>query len=116
MRVAIASLLPLAACGPVALPANEQSNAFVLPGAGGDVSAAQRKVRERLGDPEGLAFIEARRSASEGVDIVCGAYELGGQRQRYVVVDGTDAFVEPQMRPGGMDEAFAEFCGEGRAE
>ena len=115
MRVAIATPLLLVACGPAQVPANEQANAFVLPGPRGDVSTAQRRVRERLGDPDGLAFVEARRSASEGVDIVCGAYELGGQRQRYVVVDGTDAFVEPQMRPGGMDEAFAEFCGDVRA-
>nr|MDQ4088370.1 hypothetical protein [Pseudomonadota bacterium] len=79
----------------------------------GDVGAAERLVRQRLGDPQGLAFSNPRRGASEGVSIVCGDYEQGGQRQRYIVVDRQDVFVEPQMQGGEMDRAFREFCGEG---
>ena len=45
--------------------------------------------------------------------IVCGDTSRGGRRQRYIVVNREDAFVEPQMRPGQMDRAVAEFCGQG---
>jgi hypothetical protein len=47
------------------------------------------------------------------VPIVCGAYEQGGVRQRYIVVDRDRAFIEPQMRAGEMNRAIAEFCREG---
>jgi hypothetical protein len=78
-----------------------------------DVSAAERLVRARIASGGAARFIDARRSASDGVPIVCGAYEQGGRRQRYVVVNGEEAFVEPQMRAGQMDRAVAEFCGQG---
>jgi hypothetical protein len=78
----------------------------------GDIAAAQRQVRARLNGAE-VHFLAANRSASEGVPIVCGSYEQSGRRQRYVVVNGEDAWVEPQMRPGQMDLAVAEYCGQG---
>ena len=109
----------LAACGreepaannqAAAAPANAAASA---PEGEGDVSTAERQVRERLGNPQGVIFSNARRGASEGVRIICGDYEQDGQRQRYIVVGGEDVFVEPQMQAGEMDRAFAEFCGDG---
>jgi hypothetical protein len=76
----------------------------------GDVSAAERLVRAALDNPADLAFSAPRRSVSGGVRIICGRFTQGGASQRYIVVDSRDAFVEPQMRPGTMDQAFAEFC------
>ena len=78
------------------------------------LGAAQRLVRARLGAGGGeVHFLAVRRSASEGVPIVCGEYEQGGRRQRYIVVNAENAWVEPQMRPGQMDQAVAEYCREG---
>ena len=102
----------LAACQQAEPPANKAAPAPKTAG-GGDVSAAERLVRARIGLGGEVHFLDARRSASEGVPIVCGSYELGGQRRRYIVVGGEEAFVEPQMRAGEMDRAVAEFCGEG---
>jgi hypothetical protein len=80
----------------------------------GDVSAAERLVRAALDNPADLAFSAPRRSVSGGVRIICGRFtQGGGASQRYIVVDSRDAFVEPRMRPGAMDQAFAEFCGNG---
>lgn len=111
MRVASAFLL-LAACQQAEAPANKTAAPEVeLPK--GDVSVAEGVVRQRLGNPQDLAFADAERSASQGVPIICGAFEQGGARQRYIVVGGEQAFIEPQMAPGEMDRAFAEFCGEG---
>ena len=107
----------LAACQQA--PANNQAAAAPAPAPAqkaapeSDVSAAQRLVRSRLGAGADVHFLEVHRSASAGVPIVCGFYEQGGHRQRYIVVNREDAFVEPQMRPGQMDQAVAEFCREG---
>ena len=79
----------------------------------GDVSTAERAVRERLGNARAITFANPRRGASEGVRIVCGEYLQGDARHRYIVVAGEDVFIEPQMQPGEMDRAFAEFCGDG---
>lgn len=111
-------LLLLAACGRDEPAANNQSVAAPRapvppPRPEGAVGAAERLVRERLGNPRGLTFSNPRRGAGEGVAIVCGDYEQGGARHRYIVVGGQDVFVEPRMRPGEMDRAFAEFCGDG---
>ena len=103
---------PEAANNPAEAPANAAATA-PAPEGQSDVSTAERKVRERLGNPQGVTFSNPRRGASEGVRIICGDYEQGGQSQRYIVVGGEDVFVEPQMRPGEMDRAFAEFCGDG---
>ena len=70
-------------------------------------------MRERIGNGDDVTFSNARRGASEGVPIVCGDYRQSGQTHRYIVVDRQDVFVEPQMRAGEMDRAFAEFCGDG---
>ena len=118
MRFGFAVLVVLAACGRDEPSANKQAAAAPVkapaaPGVEGEVSASERLVRQRLGNPEGLAFSNPRRGASEGVAIVCGDYEQGGQRQRYIVVDRQDVFVESQMQGGEMDRAFREFCGEG---
>ena len=104
----------LAACQQAA-PANNQAASAPPPpqkaAPESDVAAAQRLVRARLGGAE-VHFLAVHRSASEGVPIVCGTYEQGGRTERYIVVDG-NAWVEPQMRPGQMDLAVAEYCGQG---
>ncbi len=101
----------LAACQQAEAPANNVA-APAPKAANGDVSTAERLVRQRVGGGE-IRFAGARRSASEGIPIVCGVYEQGGARQRYIVVNGEEAFIEPRMHPGQMDQAVAEFCGEG---
>jgi hypothetical protein len=111
----LAAPLLLTACQQ-AEPANNQAALAPAPQKAApesDVAAAQRLVRARLGAGGGaVRFLAASRSASEGVPIVCGSYDEGGAPQRYIVVDREDAFVEPQMRPGQMDRAVAEFCGQ----
>jgi hypothetical protein len=106
----------LTACQQAETPANNQAAAAPAPQKAApesDVSAAQRLVRARVAGGGDVHFLGVRRSASEGVPIVCGEYEQGGRRQRYIVVDRDDTFVEPQMQPGQMDRAVAEFCREG---
>ena len=114
MRLLAAPLL-LTACQQAEAPANQVIVASAPQKAApeSDVSAAERLVRARIASGGAARFILATRSASQGVPIVCGSYEQGGRSQRYVVVNGEDAFVEPQMRPGEMDRAVAEFCGQG---
>jgi hypothetical protein len=108
-------LLLLAACQQAQAPANHAAAAPAPQKAApaSDVSAAERLVRARIAGGGAARFAGARRSASDGVPIVCGTYEQGGRRQRYVVVNGEEAFVEPQMHAGEMDRAVAEFCGRG---
>ena len=114
MRSAVLLLL-LAGCQQSAPPANQAAAEPVeLPK--GDVSVAEGIVRQRLGNPQDLVFAEAQRSASQSVPIICGAFEQNGERQRYNVVGGREAFIEPQMEAVEMDRAFTEYCGEsGRA-
>jgi len=107
----LAAPLLLAACQQAEAPANQAAPAPRAP-SNGDVAAAERVVRARLGTTGETHFFGARRSASEGVPIVCGLYRQGGVRHRYIVVGGEEAFIEPQMREGEMDRAVAEFCGE----
>jgi hypothetical protein len=104
----------LVACQQAEAPANQAAATPPQKAAPpSDVSAAEGLVGARIGAGGAVHFLGARRSASEGVPIVCGLYEQGGRRQRYVVVNGEEAFVEPHMRPGEMDRAVAEFCGQG---
>ena len=112
-QVVLAPLL--AACQQSSAPASNQAAAAPAQKAApvSDVSTAQQRVLARLGAGAQVHFLNVRRSASEGVPVICGTYEQGGARQRYIVVNGEDAFVEPQMRPGEMDRAVAEFCREG---
>lgn len=110
--------IALAACGRNEAPPNdpaEQAPKAEAPRPEGDVGAAERLVRERLGNPEGLAFADPVRTASEGVAIVCGRYTQAGASHRYIVVDGTDLFLEPRLQPGEMDRYFAEYCREATA-
>lgn len=113
MKLALAALLLLAACQRAETPANQAAPAAPPRADQGDVSAAERLVRQRLGTTGEIHFSGARRSAADGVAIVCGGYEQGGSRQRYIVVGADEAFIEPQMQAGEMDRAFAEFCREG---
>lgn len=112
MRLALAPVLLLAGCQRAEAPADRTEPA-PQPAGQGDVRAAKRLVRQRLGTTGEIHFFGARRSAADGVPIVCGAYRQGGVRRRYIVVGGAEAFVEPGMRAGEMDRAFAEFCREG---
>jgi hypothetical protein len=108
-------IAPLLAACQQAIPSNHQAASPPAPRQAtpeGDVAAAQRLVRGRLSGAE-VHFLAASRSASEGVPIICGSYEQGGRTQRYVVVNREEAWVEPQMRPGQMDLAVAEYCGQG---
>lgn len=115
MRLAAAPLLLLGACGQPDAPANNVAAPAKAPEIEGDVGIAQRLVREKLGEAgaRGISFSEPRRSRSEGVTIICGAFTQAGRAHRYIVVGGEDAFVEPQMGPGEMDRAFVEFCNQG---
>lgn len=113
-RLALASLALLAACRTEPVPANTmaspQVNA-VLPA--DDRGVAERVVRRQLGNPRGLAFSNALVHVTGRVPIVCGDFEQGGRRERYIVVDGEAAWVESQMRSGEMDRAVREHCGGG---
>lgn len=116
MRAALALLLVLAGCQRAEAPANKAAPAAppaAAPAAEGDVGAAQRLVRQRVGTTGELHFADARRRAANGVAIVCGAYQQGGVRQRYIVVGGEEAFVEPRMRAGEMERAWGEYCTDG---
>jgi hypothetical protein len=108
-------LLLLSACQQAGTAANTQAALAPAPqkkaAPEGDVGTAERLVRARIGGE--VHFLAVRRSASQGVPILCGFYEQSGHRQRYIVVNGDDTFVEPGMRPGEMDRAVAEFCGQG---
>jgi hypothetical protein len=102
----------LAGCGEAAAPANQTvaAPAPVPAGEAGSVAAAQRLVRQRLGNAA-LRFGAPRVYRGEGVEIVCGTYAEGrAAEQRYIAVSDVDVFLEPQMEPGEMDRADAEFC------
>lgn len=114
MRFALAPLLLLAACQREGTPAaNEAAPAPKQAAPESDIGAAERLVRQRIGNAGDVRFSGATRSASEGISIVCGSYEQRGTRHRYIVVNREEAFIEPRMRAGEMDRAAAEFCREG---
>jgi hypothetical protein len=114
MRAAMLAMPMLAACQSGA-PANNQSAAAPANAAApaDPLAVAERLVRERVRQRGEMRIVEARVRAHEGVPVVCGVYEQGGQRQRYIVVDGQDVFVEPEMAAGQMPRAINEFCAEG---
>jgi hypothetical protein len=63
-----------------------------------------------------VRFESARAYRSGGVAVVCGAYSQPGRpNQRFVAVSDVDVWLEPDMAPGQMDRAFAEFCRDGAA-
>lgn len=110
--LALAPLFLLGACGQAEAPTSNVA-APAPPPIEGDVGTAERLVRERLGAAAaGIRFTGARRSASGAVQIICGSFEQGGNRQRYIVIASEDAFVESQMEAGEMEQAFTEFCGQ----
>ena len=79
-----------------------------------DLGRARQAVQRRLGNVEDLVFTDGRVYGDARVPIVCGTVIRDrGRGERYIVVGGEEAFVEPRMRPGEMDRAVAEFCREG---
>ena len=110
----LASLLALAACDR-GEDANAQANAAANAAAAeeSDVGKAERLVRERLGNAEGVTFADPIRTASQEIGIVCGRYTHEGATHRYVVVAGEDVFLEPEMEEGEMERGYSEFCREG---
>jgi hypothetical protein len=116
MRAAFALLILLAGCQRAEAPANQAAPAAppaAAPAPEGDIGAAERLVRQRIGTGGEVHFADAQRRAANGVPIVCGAYQQGGARHRYIVVAGDQAFVEPQMRGGEMERAWSEYCTDG---
>ena len=114
-RLALAPLALLGACQNQPAPANNAAAPLakaVAPPVD-DRAAAERVVRRQLGNPQGLAFSNARVLVTDRVPIVCGDIERGGRRERYIVVDGEAAFIESRMRAGEMDRAVREQCGDG---
>ncbi len=113
MKIALASLLVLAACQSGGEANNQTAAPAPAPKADPQVGSAEQLVRQRLGAAAQVRFVQARTGNRRGATIVCGAYEQSGARHRYIVVGGDDVFVEPEMRAGEMERAFAEFCGDG---
>jgi hypothetical protein len=114
-RLALAPLTLLAACQNQPAPANNaaapQAKAVTPPA--DDRAVAEQVVRRQLRNPPGLVFSNARVIDPGRVPIVCGDVERNGRRERYIVVDGEAAWIESQMRPGTMDQAVREHCGDG---
>jgi hypothetical protein len=79
-----------------------------------DVDAAQRLVRAQVAERGAVSFAAPPQTGTrQGVTVVCGKYSQSGREHRYIVVNREDVFVEPEMRPGEMPRAVAEFCGDG---
>ncbi|MGE3150858.1 MAG: hypothetical protein AB7K04_17560 [Pseudorhodoplanes sp.] len=95
-------------------PANNQvaaAPAAVSPA--NPVAIAERLIRARTSARGEIRFVEGGIRQHQGVIVVCGAYEQAGARQRYIVVNGEDVFVESEMAAGQMALAVNEFCAEG---
>jgi hypothetical protein len=112
---ALPLFLALAACGEAEAPVENVAPMDVSSNMiEGEVTLAERLVREALGNAEALSFADPIRSRSEGVTIICGHYTRGQEpARRYIVVDNQDVFVEANMEQADMDAAFAEFCTQG---
>lgn len=110
----LASAALLASCGQAAEPANK-AIAANAPEPATPEALAQRLVRQRLGGAE-VRFEDARAFSHDGATVVCGRYSQPGRaHQRFVAVSGVDLWLEPEMAPGQMDRAFAEYCRDGAA-
>ena len=106
--------MPMLAACQSGQPANNQVAAAPPPASPANpVAIAERLVRERVAARGEVRFVEGGIRRHQDVIVVCGAYEQGGQRQRYIVVNGEDVFVEPEMAAGEMPRAVNEFCAEG---
>ncbi|MGQ0659268.1 hypothetical protein [Sphingosinicella sp.] len=114
MRAAVLAMPMLVACQSGA-PANNQTAAAPANAAAPSdpLATAERLVRARVSQRGELRFVEARVRDHQGVAVVCGAYEQSGRQQRYIVVNGEDVFVEPEMAAGEMPRAINLFCAEG---
>jgi hypothetical protein len=112
--VGLGSVFALVACQSGA-PANNQTAEVPTNAAAPSdpLATAERLVRAQIGSRGEVRFVEARVRDHQGVPVVCGVYEQGGQRQRYIVVNGEQVWVEPDMGPGQMPIAVNEFCAEG---
>ncbi len=112
---ALPLFLAIAACGAAETPVENNVAMDVVANAlEGEVTLAERLVREALNNPEALSFADPIRSRSDNVTIICGHYTRGGEpARRYIVVDNQDVFVEANMPQADMDAAFAEFCTQG---
>jgi hypothetical protein len=109
----------MAACDEAAVPASNETAAApaaAQPPAATPVTIAQRMVRQQLGPAGEVRFGSARIYSNDGIAIVCGSYAPQGQsEQRFVAVGDVDVWLEPNMAPGEMDRAFAEYCRDGAA-
>ncbi|HEX8364446.1 MAG TPA: hypothetical protein VF603_04075 [Allosphingosinicella sp.] len=117
-RIATAAALGalLSGCGQGAVPGNAAAAAdAAAPAPERPERAAERLVRQRIGGGA-LRFEESRAYRHGDVAVVCGAYAQPGRaHQRFVAVSDVDVWLEPEMAPGQMDRAFAEYCRDGAA-
>ena len=115
MRAAVVPLILLSACQRGEAPANQQAAApapKAAPQPESEVAKGERLVRTAIGgNAQGITFTPPQRVLNTGVPVLCGEYRQNGAPQRYIVVAGEHAFIEPRMGAGEMDRAFAEFCG-----
>ena len=108
--IVIGSAALIAGCGQSAAPENKAEGPKAPERAPSPVETAERLVRERT-RASGIRFGAARTYRNGDVAVVCGTYaQPGAAGQRYVAVSGVDVWIEPEMRAGEMDRAFAEFC------
>ena len=106
--------MPMLAACQSGQPANNQAAVAPPPASPANpVAIAERLVRERVGARGEIRFVEGGIRQHQGVIVVCGAYEQAAGRQRYIVVNGEDVFIEPEMAAGQMALAVNEFCAEG---
>jgi hypothetical protein len=106
-----------AACGQAASPGNDAAAEAPAAAAAEETpeERAQRLVRQHLEGRE-IGFGRSQTFVARNVAVVCGSYwEAGRAEQRFVAVSDLRVFVEPEMGPGEMDRAFAEFCRDGAA-
>ncbi|HZF94913.1 MAG TPA: hypothetical protein VEZ20_08575 [Allosphingosinicella sp.] len=117
--LALAAAVLIAGCGEASVPAANDAATAKAPArspAVTPVTIAQRMVRQQLGPSGDVRFGAARIYTSGGIAIVCGSYAPQGQgEQRFVAVGDVDVWLEPNMAPGEMDRAFAQYCRDGAA-
>ncbi|MGE0180195.1 MAG: hypothetical protein AB7O91_10300 [Sphingomonas sp.] len=113
MRAVMLAMPMLAACQSDQ-PANNQTVAAPAPASPANpIAIAERLIRARVGERGQPRFVQGTIRRHQEVIVVCGAYEQAGARQRYIVVNGEDVFIEPEMAAGEMSRAINEFCAEG---
>ena len=116
LSLLLIAVFGVAACSAETPARNEgvASKQASAPARADPVGVAQRLVRQRLGGNTNVRFGEARTYRDGGVAVVCGSYaQPGAAELRFVAVTDLDVWLEPEMGPGEMDRAFAEFCRDG---